>query len=636
TQAPLLEASATRPDPDRGARGVANVAPGDARITIGDGWDRAYRVADDAATLRAALAAYDPGAGPLAIDTESDRLQARTAELVGVSFGWRAGEAWYVPVGHRSGRNLPLAALREVLGPHLADERIPKAGQHLAFDLHLLGRAGLPVCGPLRDTMIAAYLCEPEARAGLDLLARTLLGHEMVPITRLIGGRREQISMAEVPIAQAAPYACEDVDAVVRLWPRLDAELDARQMGGLFRELEMPLVPILVAMEAAGIALDPDVLEALATDLRAELVAREAEIQQLAGEPFNVNSPKQLQKILFQTLGLRPRRKTKTGYSTRQEVLEELATEHPLPRALLDYRQLAKLLNTYIDSLPRLRDPQSGRLHAHFHQTATATGRLSSSQPNLQNIPIRTDRGREIRKAFIAPRGFRLLSADYSQIELRLLAHLSQDAALCEAFAAGADIHCSTAARIFGIASSRVDAAMRARAKTVNFGVLYGMGAQRLARELRIPVKKAARFIEDYYAKLPGVKRYIDENVAAARRRGYAETLFGRRRPLPDLSASHPRDRAAAERMAINTPVQGSAADLIKRAMIRLDARLRKAHPRARLLLQVHDELIFEVPAGDVAAVTEAVRAEMIAAATLRVPLLVATGAGRTWYAAHA
>lgn len=609
---------------------------GEGEIRIADGWARDYCIAATVSRLADALARYDPAGGPLGIDTESSTLDPRSAELVGLSFGWRPGEAWYVPLGHRRGANLPVAALRAQLGPLLADEQIAKVGQNLGFDLHLLRRAGLDVRGPLRDTMIAAYLCDPEARYGLDALARARLGHEMVPITRLIGRGRDQISMAELPIEVVAPYACEDVDAVVRLWPLLADDLEQRAAGPLFRDVEMPLLPILVAMEEAGIGLDVTVLEEISAGLGAELAARESQIQQLAGEHFNVNSPKQLQEILFTKLRLRPRRRTKTGYSTRQEVLEELIEAHPLPRAILDYRQLAKLLSTYVDVLPRLVDSRSGRIHARFHQTIAATGRLSSSHPNLQNIPIRTKRGREIRKAFVAPRGFRLLSADYSQIELRLLAHLSEDPYLCDAFRSGADIHRSTAARIFGVSEDSVDGAMRARAKTVNFGVLYGMGAQRLGRALGIAVKEAARFIEEYYAKLPGVKRYLDESVARARQRGYAETILGRRRPLPNLHSVHPRDRAAAERMAINTPVQGSAADLIKMAMIRLSALLAKRHPRTRLLLQVHDELILEVPHGEVTAVAELVRAEMSGVRELRVPLLVDTGVGRNWYEAHA
>jgi DNA polymerase-1 len=605
-------------------------------IRIGDSWAQHYRRVESIAELAEVLRAYDPQAGPLAIDTETSGLDPRRAELVGLSFAWRPGEAWYVPLGHSGGHNLARDEVRELLGPLLADTALEKMGQHLGFDLHVLRRHGLPLAGRLRDTMVASYLRNPDARHGLDALAAEFLNHQMVPIEALIGRGRDQISMATVPAERVSPYACEDVDAVVRLWPCLAERLRENDVWRLFEEVEMPLVPVLVSMEEAGIAVDAAFLGGLAVGLGADMERHEREIYRIAGEEFNVNSPKQLQGILFEKLKMKSKRRTKTGFSTSHEVLEDLAVDHPLPREVLDYRRLAKLRSTYVEALPRMIDPQTGRIHARFHQTVTATGRLSSSNPNLQNIPIRTARGREIRRAFVARPGFRLLSADYSQIELRILAHLSEDEYLCAAFRQGADIHRSTAARIFGVSEEAVDGLMRARAKTVNFGVIYGMGAQRLARELRIPVKEAARFISEYYEKLPGMKAYMDRSVADARARGYARTLLGRRRLLPGLQSSHPRDRTAAERMAVNTPVQGSAADLIKLAMVRLHESLAREYPQARMLLQVHDELIFEVPVRDVAAVAERVKKEMESVMELRVPLAVETGAGGTWYEAHA
>ena len=633
-QGSLLDAPSAGAAPDA----EASVTPG-GRAGIADGWDAHYVTLTDLEALDRALSSFPRERGDetfFALDTETGDLDWRTTPLVGISFGWEPGRAWYVPIGHDAGGNLPLDGVVRRLDALLADPTLVKAGHNLKFDLHVLRRHGFEVTGPLRDTLVASYLRDPDAHHKLDAVSAELLGHCKVPIESLIGEGKNRRSMAAVEIAQAGPYACEDADAVVRLKPRLERLL--RDVGALqlYRDVEMPLLPVLAAMESAGIELDVALLEAMGTTLAAEMERRSHEIRKLAGEEFNVNSPKQLQVILFEKLKLKPTRRTKTGYSTGREVLEELSTLHPLPRRILDYRQVTKLRSTYVEALPRMVDAGTGRVHASFHQTVTATGRLSSSDPNLQNIPIRTALGREIRKAFVAPRGFRLLSADYSQIELRLLAHLSGDEYLRQAFRQGADIHRATASRVFGVEEAAVDPAMRARAKVVNFGVLYGMGAQRLAREQGIAVKEASRFIAEYFEKLPGVKAYVDRCVAEARSRGYARTILGRRRYLPDLRSSRHQARAAAERMAVNTPVQGSAADLIKVAMVRLHARLGASRSRTRLLLQVHDELVFEVPAGEVDALTRDVQREMSSVLELEVPLVVATGAGRTWYDAHA
>jgi DNA polymerase-1 len=606
------------------------------RVEVADGWAADYRIAADEESLRGVLAACARAGGPLAVDTETSGLDARLDSLVGISLAWGPGRAAYIPIGHAGGPNLPLTHVRDSLLPLLAAPGRETIGQNLAFDLTVLARHGLAVRGTLRDTMVASYVIDPETRHGLDDLAQHWLAHCMVPIEALIGRGREQRSMADLPVERVAPYACEDADAAFRLWGPLAQRLE--EVGGrrLFDEVEMPLLPVLLEMQAAGIALDASVLETMRVGLEAEMARTEAEIHRLAGAPFNVNSPKQLQTVLFERLKMRARRKTKTGLSTDQGVLEELAADHPLPRAVLNYRQLAKLKSTYVEALPRMIDPADGRVHTRFHQTVAATGRLSSSDPNLQNIPIRTAQGREIRKAFVAAPGHRLVSADYSQIELRVLAHFSGDEHLCGAFRDGEDVHRATAARVFGVAESAVTPLMRGRAKTINFGVIYGMGAQRLAGGLGISPKDAAGFIADYFAKLPGVQAYVNACVTRAREVGYAETLLGRRRYLPDLDSAHPRDRATAERVALNATLQGTAADLIKVAMVRLHAALGRDHPGARLLLQVHDELLLEVPENEVAAVGERARREMVAAIELRVPLKVDLGSGRTWFQAHA
>lgn len=604
-------------------------------VVVRDGWGAAYRAVASLEELDEVVTRLS-SAEMVAIDTETDALDPQCANLVGLSLAARPGEAWYVPLGHTDAENLKLAEVGKRLRPILTDPARRLAGQNLKFDLRILWRHALETTGPYYDTMVASYLRDPDARHGLDALVMEHLNHRMVPIEALIGRGKEQRSMAEVSVAQAAPYACEDVDAVIRLLPPLSRLLRDVHATELFESVEMPLLPILARMESAGIALDKTLLAEMGGKLAEELVRAEKEIAEIAGETFNLNSPKQLQVILFEKLKLKPRRRTKTGFSTSQEVLEELAAEHPLPRRILAYRQLNKLQNTYVEALPRLVNPETGRIHTDFHQTVTATGRLSSSNPNLQNIPIRTAIGREIRRAFVAPHGCVLLSADYSQIELRLLAHFSEDAHLVAAFHAGADIHRATAARVFDVSEAEVTADMRSRAKVVNFGVLYGMGPQRLSREQGISVKEASAFIADYFAKLPGVQAYMERAVAQARSKGYAETLLGRRRYLADLQSNRPQARAAAERMAVNTQIQGSSADLIKLAMVRAEAELAREHPKARILVQVHDELLLEVPTREATAAGQVLSAAMTEVTELRVPLAVETGAGRTWYEAHA
>jgi DNA polymerase I len=604
-------------------------------IVVADGWGSDYLQISDPRELRAFLTEHAGGAGALAIDTETSGLDPRRSALVGISLAWLPGRAAYIPIGHRRGPVVALDEVRALLAPLLEDESSEKLGQNLGFDMQVLQRHGLAMRGALRDTMLASYVRDPEARHGLDDLTWEFLAHRKIPTTALIGKGRAQVGMDELTPEQVAGYACEDVDAVVRIWPLLRSRVCNASGWRLFEEVEMPLVPVLVAMETRGIALDALVLAGLGEKLEVEMRVRISEIHRLAGRVFNVDSPKQLQEILYADLKLAPGRRTKTGFSTDQDVLQELAAAHPLPREVLEYRMLAKLRGTYVEALPRMRDPQTGRVHTQFHQAVTATGRLSSSDPNLQNIPVRSPLGREIRKAFVAPPGRVLLSADYSQVELRVLAHLSQDPDLLAAFAQGADIHRATAARVYGVTDAEVTAQMRGRAKTVNFGLIYGMGAPRLAVQLGIPVKEAGEFIRAYFEKLPGMKRYVEGCIARARELGYAETLLGRRRYLPALALGPGRERAAAERMALNTTIQGSAADLIKAAMVRLHARLEEHHPSAHMLLQVHDELVLEVAASELEAVTRVVRETMESVMTLRAPLRVDCGHGANWYEAH-
>ncbi|HEX9591752.1 MAG TPA: DNA polymerase I, partial [bacterium] len=422
--------------------------------------------------------------------------------------------------------------------------------------------------------------------------------------------------------------------ALAALAPHLETELAATGLERLYGEVEGPLQEVLCAMEVAGIAVDRPALEGLTAEMEQELAALEEEIYELAGEQFNINSPKQLATVLYDGLDLPVIKRTKTGPSTDVSVLEELGRRHPLPAKILDYRSITKLLNTYVTVLPTLI-AADGRIHSRFHQTVAATGRLSSSHPNLQNIPIRTERGRTIRRAFIAPKGYRLLSADYSQIELRLLAHFSGDERLIQAFVDGADIHRATAAQIFGLEEDQVTEAMRRDSKTINFGILYGMGAFRLAQQIDVPQAEAKRFIEHYFARYPRVRAYLDGSVLQARETGYVTTLLGRRRPLPEVSSDNRVVRANGERMAINTPLQGSAADIIKVAMLRVDDALRREGLASRLVLQVHDELVLEVPSAEVDAARELVVREMGGAASLKVPLVVDTGVGRNWDEAH-
>ena len=599
--------------------------------------DRDYRLVSDRASLEKAVRALRRAKKGFAVDTETTSVDPMRAELVGIALADSAGRGWYVNLGHRRGAEpLPVETVRDVLGPVLADPALPKTAHHAKYDLLVLERAGFPVEGLSFDTMIASYLLDPEGSHKLDNLARELLGEKMTPITDLIGKGATQISMAEVEAETACRYAAEDADMTLRLQGVLEPRLAAAKLRDLFRNVEMPLLFVLKKMERTGIALDVSVLEEMSRELQKELERLEARCHELAETEFNINSPRQLADVLFVRLGLPHGKRTKTGYSTDSEVLEGLRPLHEIAGAVLEYRQVAKLKSTYVDTLPAMIHPETGRVHASFNQTVAATGRLSSSDPNLQNIPIRTPLGRKVRQAFVPGEpGWVLLSADYSQIELRIMAHLSRDPVLVEAFANGRDVHRDTASRLFGIPPEEVTETQRSQAKTVNFGVLYGQGAYGLARTLGIPTDEAARFIRAYKEHYAGVVGYLESTLGEARRKGYVTTLLGRRRYLHALHSKSAAARATAERLAINTPIQGSAADLIKVAMVNLDRRLAEEGFQGRLLLQVHDELVLECPREEAEPLGKTVREVMENALTLDVPVVVNLGVGANWAEIH-
>jgi len=587
-----------------------------------------------------------PQAPRLSVDLETVNPQIPGvtpvgAEIVGISLSLKEHEAFYIPVAHRYlgvprqlSRDLVLAKLK----PILENPAIPKVGQNIKYDYEVFKNYAITLAGVSFDPMVASYLLNPgKAIHGLSELALEYLGHTIISykeVTGTEGKKQPRRSFDEVEVERATVYSGEDADLALILSGLLEKKLKEENLDGLFRELELPLIPVLAEMEWAGVKLDLELLKKLSAEFAVELKIREEEIHRLAGEEFNINSPKQLAEILFEKLKLPVKKKTKTGYSTDVEVLSELSAIHPLPKNLLEYRNFFKLKSTYVDALPGLVNPRTGRVHASFNQAVTATGRLSSSDPNLQNIPIRTPEGREIRRAFIAEEGHQLLSADYSQIELRILAHLSEDPILVESFEKGEDVHKRTAALIFGNAAESLDE-LRRRAKVINFGIVYGMSAYGLAKELGVEVRLAQAIIDDYFQRYRGVKTYLDETLAAARERGMVSTLWGRRRPLPELKSPDKNTRNFAERMAINTPIQGSAADLIKAAMIRISKSLPEKGAQARMIIQVHDELVFEVPEKELEAVRELVREEMEGVIKLRVPLKVDINSGPNWAEAH-
>ncbi|BDH47749.1 DNA polymerase I [Salmonella enterica subsp. enterica serovar Choleraesuis] len=576
-----------------------------------------------------------------AFDTETDSLDNHNANLVGLSFAIEPGLAAYVPVAHDyldAPAQISRERVLELLKPLLEDEKLLKVGQNLKYDRGILDNYGITLRGIAFDTMLESYILDSVAgRHDMDSLAQRWLNHKTITFEEIAGKGKKQLTFNQIALEEAGRYAAEDADVTLQLhlkmWPELEQQAGPRN---IFENIEMPLVPVLSRVERNGVMIDPAVLHAHSQELATRLAELEQKAHELAGEAFNLSSPKQLQTILFEKQGIKPLKKTPGGApSTSEEVLEELALDYPLPKVILEHRGLAKLKSTYTDKLPLMINPKTGRVHTSYHQAVTATGRLSSTDPNLQNIPVRNDEGRRIRQAFIAPKDYEIVSADYSQIELRIMAHLSRDKGLLSAFAEGKDIHRATASEVFGIPLEQVTSEQRRSAKAINFGLIYGMSAFGLARQLNIPRKEAQKYMDLYFERYPGVLEYMERTRQQAKEQGYVETLEGRRLYLPDIKSSNGARRAGAERAAINAPMQGTAADIIKRAMIDVDNWLQSEKPRVRMIMQVHDELVFEVHQDDVEAVTAKVHQLMENSLKLDVPLLVEVGHGANWDVAH-
>ena len=571
-------------------------------------------------------------AGSFAFDTETTNLDPFRAELVGLSFSVEPGKAWYVPVGHKVGPQLALEQVLAAVRPLLESPDLGKCAHNANYDVTVLANHGVHCRNVDFDTMIAAHLLSKGA-LGLKNLALNVLGEEMTPITQLIGTGRKQVTFDQVDIEAAVPYAAADADMTGRLRGTLSGQLDNLGLTPLLEDLEMPLVPVLVTMQSHGIKVDAGALHEMSRDLNQQMQQVEQALYDSIGHTVNINSPLQLSDLLFKELGLPRTKRTKTGYSTDANSLEGLKGVHPVVDNILEFRQISKLKSTYVDALPEMINPRTGRIHTSYNQTGSATGRISSSDPNLQNIPIRTELGRQVRKAFVAENSpeWLLFSADYSQIELRVLAHLSQDAGLLEAFRRGEDIHSSTASLMFEVPINEVTSDMRRIAKVLNFGVIYGLSPHGIAQQTEFSREEGARFIEDYFSRYPGIQEYLENVKTTTRETRYVETVMGRRRYLPDINASNFNVRGAAERMAINMPIQGTAADIMKLAMIRVQRRLEEEKLQAKMLLQVHDELVFEVPQEELEAIKELVFDEMPAALELDVTLKVDAKWGPTW-----
>ncbi|HUI45533.1 MAG TPA: DNA polymerase I [Nitrospirota bacterium] len=572
-------------------------------------------------------------------DTETTSLDPLQATLVGISFSMASQKAYYLPLGHEypgAPNQLTTDYALTAIKPIMENPTIKKIGQNIKYDLLVLGSYGIAVQGISFDTMIASYLLNPgKASHSLDAIALEYLNYKTITYAEVTGTGKKQISFAAVDVKTATDYSGEDADIALRLKQKLAPILQEQNLDKLFHELEMPLMEVLAEMERAGVKIDPVVLNAMSLKLEREISSIEKTIYELAGMTFNINSPKQLAEILFGKLQLAPLKKTKTGFSTNVDVLEELAHLHPLPAEILKYRTLAKLKSTYVDALPAMINPRTGRLHTSLNQTVTATGRLSSSDPNLQNIPIRTEVGREIRRAFIAEPGASLLSADYSQIELRILAHMSRDPALIRTFQEGEDVHTRTASEIFGLSPNEITPEMRRKAKAVNFGIIYGISAFGLAQDIGVSNNEAKRYIDSYFSRYPLVREFIDRTINDAKTKGYVTTLFGRRRFIPEMASSTASVRSFGERTAVNTPIQGTAADLIKLAMIHIQSELKQQKLRSQMILQVHDELVFEVPDDEIQIMKQLVKERMEGALALSIPIKVDMGVGRNWDEAH-
>ncbi len=605
-----------------------------------------YVLVQDAASLDAWIAGAR-AAGFVAFDTETTSLDTMRAELVGFSLAVEPGEGCYVPVGHRApggdlvADQIPLAEALKRLKPLLEDDRVLKIGQNVKYDMEVMARLGLQLRG-YDDTMLISYVLEGGAHGhGMDELALLHLDHKTIAYSDVTGSGKGQVTFDRVPLDKARDYAAEDAEVTLRLHRALKPRLVAERLLTVYETVDRPLVPAVAEMEMAGIKVDAKELKRLSADFARRLAELETEIHKLAKRAFNIGSPKQLGEVLFDSLGLGAGKKGKTGaYATGADVLEELAAQgHALPARVLDWRQLSKLKSTYTDALVEEINPKTGRVHTSFALAATSTGRLSSTDPNLQNIPVRTEEGRKIRRAFVAEKGHKLLSVDYSQIELRLAAHIAEVAALKEAFRNGEDIHAMTASQVFGVPIAGMDPMVRRKAKAINFGIIYGISAFGLGQQLGIPQAEAKAYIDAYFAKYPGIRDYMERAKEEARKKGYVTTLFGRRCHVPGIADKNPARRSFMERAAINAPLQGTAADIIKRAMIRMPAALAKAKLKARMLLQVHDELLFEVPTDEVEATAKLAKKIMEGApepaVSLSVPLVAETGVADNWAEAH-
>ena len=593
--------------------------------------DTDYQLVQTQEQLESMLAALHE-AGSFAFDTETTSLDPMRANLVGLSFATAPGNAWYVPVGHNEGAQLPLEKVLAQVRPLFESPELRKCAHNANYDMAVLVGHGVNCRNVDFDTMIAAHLLGRNS-LGLKNLSLDVLGREMTPISKLIGTGRKQLTFDQVPIESAVPYAAADADMTGRLRQALEGPLASQGLTHLMTDMEIPLVPVLVTMQRHGIKLDAGALHEMSRDLNQHMQQVQTDLYQSIGHTVNINSPQQLSDVLFQELGLPRTKRTKTGYSTDANSLEGLKGLHPVVDQILEYRQISKLKSTYVDALPEMVNPVTGRIHTSYNQTGSATGRISSSDPNLQNIPIRTELGRQVRKAFVAENApdWLLFSADYSQIELRVLAHLSQDGDLLEAFRRGEDIHSSTASLMFEVPIEQVNSDMRRIAKILNFGVIYGLSAHGISQQTEFSREEGARFIENYFAKYPGISEYIESVKAKTRESQFVETVMGRRRYMPDINSSNFNVRGGAERMAINMPIQGTAADIMKLAMVRVQDRLEQENMRTKMLLQVHDELVFEVPQDELDALQQLVFDEMPAAHALDVSLKVDAKWGYTW-----
>jgi len=635
----LRELSGDTPLPAARARNTAPAAATVAATPTVEPDRSGYECILEMAQLDAWLARLD-AAALVSLDTETTGLDPMQARLVGISFAIEGTHAAYLPLGHGyagAPAQLPLADVLAKLKPWLESARRAKLGQHLKYDRHIFANHGVALRGIVEDTLLQSYVLESDKPHDLGSLAARHCGLATISYDAVTGKGAARISFAQVEVGRAAEYAAEDADVTLRVHQVLRPQLAAApELESLYRDLELPVAEVLFRIERNGVLIDAATLARQSDELGRKIMALEAEAQQLAGQPFNLNSPKQLAEILFNQQGLPVVKKTPSGGpSTDEEVLEKLAEDYPLPKKILEHRSLAKLKNTYTDKLPKMINPATGRVHTSFAQAVAVTGRLASSDPNLQNIPIRTAEGRRIRSAFVAPPDHRIVSADYSQIELRIMAHLSDDPRLLEAFARGEDVHRATAGEIFGVTPIEVSSEQRRAAKVINFGLIYGMSAFGLAKQIGVDRGAAAAYMDRYFARYPGVARYMEETRAVARDKGYVETVFGRRLWLPEIRSSNAGRRQGAERAAINAPMQGTAADLIKRAMLAVQDWLDREQLQTLLVLQVHDELVLEVPETELDAVREALPKLMGGVARLKVPLLVEVGVGADWDAAH-